>query len=214
MKNPEISVITAVYNREAYINRALDSLLKQTVDNWELIAIDDGSTDKTLKILLAYQRRFNNFTVVSKKHKNLSASRNDGIEISRGKFITFLDSDDELLPEHLELRYKIMITNPEIDLLHGGVTIIGDEFVADRENPEKIIPLSDCVIGATFFGKRKVFDSLDGFDEIAYGEDSKFLEKALKVFKVKKIDYPTYIYHRDTPDSITNKIRLTKKISL
>ena len=214
MKNPDISVITAVYNRETYIERALDSILKQTFDNWEIIVIDDGSTDDTLKILLDYQRRFYNFTVASKRHQNVSASRNDGIELSRGNFITFLDSDDEFLPEHLKLRYKLMMNYPEIDLLHGGVKIIGDEFVADRKNPEKLVPLSQCAIGATFFGKRKVFENLGGFDEISYAEDSNFLEKAERVFKVKKVYYPTYIYHHDTPDSITNKIRLAKKIPL
>ena len=71
-----------------------------------------------------------------------------------------------------------------------------------------------CAIGATFFGKRKVFENLGGFDEISYAEDSNFLEKAERVFKVKKVYYPTYIYHHDTPDSITNKIRLAKKIPL
>lgn len=214
MNYPEISVITPVYNREMYIERALDSLLNQTIDNWELIAIDDGSTDETLKILLDYQKRHNNFTIASRKHKNLAACKNYGIELARGYFITFLDSDDELLPEHLKLRYKILTTNHEIDLLNGGVKIIGDKFVADKENPDKLIPLSECAIGATFFGKRKVFESIGGYDDIVYSEDSEFLDKAVKVFNVNKVNYPTYIYHRDTPGSITNKMLLNGKMSV
>ena len=69
-----------------------------------------------------------------------------------------------------------------------------------------MIPLYECVIGGTFFGKREVFEQLRGFNNIPYSEDFEFLERALKIFKVEKVYYPTYIYHRDTMDSITNKI--------
>ena len=99
-----------------------------------------------------------------------------------------------------------MIKHPETDLIHGGVNIIGDVFVADRNDNKKMIPLYECVIGGTFFGKREVFEQLRGFNNIPYSEDFEFLERALKIFKVEKVYYPTYIYHRDTMDSITNKI--------
>ena len=208
MDTPEISVITAVYNRESYLNRAINSLLKQTFESWELIAVDDGSTDQSLKILTGFQEIYKNIKVASQNHKNSSESKNVGINLSRGKYITFLDSDDELLPTHLETRFNYMTNHPEIDLVHGGVTIIGDSFVADKNDPNKMITLYDCVIGGTFFGKRKVFQILGGFNNIIYGEDSEFLERALKIFKVEKVIDPTYIYHRETPDSITNKLLL------
>lgn len=206
MDKPEITVITAVYNREKYIERAINSLLRQNYNNWELIVIDDGSVDGTPLILKKYHEKYKNIKIVSKKHKNLSSSRNAGIELSQGQYITFLDSDDEFLPSHLETRYNYMLNHPSTDLIHGGVTIIGDAFVADKDNLNNYISLSDCAIGATFFGKRKVFESLGGFDEIDYGEDTEFLIRAEKNFKIEKVNYPTYIYHRDTPDSITNKI--------
>jgi glycosyltransferase involved in cell wall biosynthesis len=207
MNKPEISVVTAVYNRENYIKRAINSLLKQTYSNWELIVIDDGSMDNTPAILREYQAKYKNIKVVRTKHTNLSSSRNAGIELSGGKYITFLDSDDEFLPSHLETRYNYMTNHPDIDLLHGGITVIGESFVADKDDLNKYIPLSDCAIGATFFGKSEVFESLGGFNELQYGEDSEFLERAEKIFKVEKAHYPTYVYHRDTPDSITNRIR-------
>ena len=206
MNRPEISVIMAVYNRELVIRRAINSLIKQTIKNWELIVINDGSEDATLEILEEYESDFNNIKVVTQEHKNLSESRNRGIKISVGNFITFLDSDDELLPRHIEARYNYMLNHPGTDLIHGGVTIIGDAFVADRNNRNKMIPLYDCVIGGTFFGKRLVFEQLEGFNNIPYSEDFEFLERASKAFKVEKIIYPTYIYHRDTPNSITNRI--------
>ena len=106
VNKPEISVITAVYNRESYLGRTINSLLKQTFTSWELIAIDDGSTDESLKILTGFQENYENIKVVTQNHKNLSESKNSGINLSRGKYITFLDSDDEILPTHLETRYN------------------------------------------------------------------------------------------------------------
>ena len=206
MNRPEISVIMAVYNRELVISRAINSLLKQTLNNWELIAVNDGSEDGTLKILEDYKSNYDKVKVVTQEHKNLSESKNKGIKTSVGNFITFLDSDDELLPRHLEARYNYMINHPDTDLIHGGVIIIGDAFVADRKNKKKMIPLYDCAIGGTFFGKREVFEQIGGFNNIPYSEDFEFLERVSKFFKVEKVIYPTYIYHRETPGSITNKI--------
>ena len=208
MNKPEISVITAVYNRDYVISRAINSLLKQTKNSWELIAINDGSEDHTLRVLKEFEQNHTNIRVINQKHKNLSESRNCGIRTSVGYFITFLDSDDEFLPTHLETRYNYMINHPDVDLIHGGVTIIGDSFVADRNDRNKMITLYNCVIGGTLFGKREVFQTLGGFNNITYSEDSEFLERALKIFNVKKVIYPTYIYHRETPDSITNKLLL------
>jgi glycosyltransferase involved in cell wall biosynthesis len=207
VNRPEISVITAVYNRDFTINRAINSLLAQNMKSWELIAINDGSEDNSLKILQDFEKKYENIRVVNQRHKNLPESRNRGIELSQGKYITFLDSDDEYLPQHLEIRYNYMLNHPEIDLIHGGVNIIGDVFVADRNNNKKLISLYDCVIGGTFFGKREVFEQLCGFNNIPYSEDFEFLERALKIFKVEKVFYPTYIYHRDIHNSITNKIK-------
>ena len=82
--------------------------------------------------------------------------------------------------------------------------IIGNEFVPDKYNPSKFIHLSECTIGGTFFGKRKVFLDLNGFRNLEYSEDSDFLNRAKQKFNVAKIDYQSYIYHRDSPDSITN----------
>lgn len=196
-----------VYNRQAYIQRAIESVLNQDYDNWELVTVDDGSEDYSPYLLEIYKAYSPKIKVVHQNHKRLPAARNNGIKNSTGSLVTFLDSDDEFTKEHLEIRINYLNKNPEIDLLHGGVKIIGDPFVPDKDYPDKLIHLSDCTIGATFFGKRKVFIDLNGFKDILYSEDSEFLERALEKYQVKKIDFPTYIYHRETPDSITNSIK-------
>ena len=97
-----------------------------------------------------------------------------------------------------------MNNHPEIDMISGGVEIIGNEYVRDKNNPLELIHLSECTIGATFFGRRNVFIMLNGFRNIEYSEDSDFLERAEKCFSIGKVDFNTYKYYREAPDSITN----------
>ncbi len=201
---PEVSVIMAVYNRANYLSRCVGSLINQSFKNWELIAIDDGSEDDTFNILSEYESAYKNIKVIRQTNKKLARSRNRGIKSSSGKYITFLDSDDEYEIDHLQKHVDFMEENPEIDLIHGGVKIIGDEYVRDKNDPHKLIHLSECTIGGTFFAKRNVFLDLKGFKNLKYSEDSEFLERAEKIFRIQKVNFKTYKYYRDLPDSITN----------
>jgi glycosyltransferase involved in cell wall biosynthesis len=189
----EVSVILTVYNRELYLPRSMDSLINQSFTNWELIAIDDGSTEN-----------FPNIKVLHQENQRIAQSRNRGISLSSGKYITFLDSDDEYESSHLLNRIEYMNSNPKVDLLYGGVNIIGNQFVRDKDNPQNFIHLSNCFIGGTFFGKKKVFIELGGFKDLEYSEDSDFIIRAENKFNIKKFDSPTYIYHRELSDSLTN----------
>jgi glycosyltransferase involved in cell wall biosynthesis len=134
----------------------------------------------------------------------LPLSRNKGIMASKGKFITFLDSDDEYARDHLLKRVEYLKSHPEVDMIRGGVNIIGNEYVRDKDNPIRFIHLSECSLGATFFGRRSVFLMLNGFKNLEYSEDSDFLDRAEKCFLVEKVDFNTYRYYREAPDSITN----------
>lgn len=173
-----------------------------------MIIVDDGSNDNTEDFINNNFLFNNKIKYYKRPHKGLAFSRNFGIKNAVGSFITFLDSDDELKNNHIELRVDYLNENPEIDLIYGGVEIIGPpeaHYVKDKNDLTKLIHLNECVIGATIFAKRKVFELLNGFNNI-YSEDSDFVERAEKIFKVKKIDFATYIYYRDIPDSICNNI--------
>ncbi len=202
--SPAVSVILTVFNRAGYLNRCIDSVLNQSFTDWEVIAIDDGSTDNSLEILHQYKKNHKRIKVIAQQNMKLPLSRNRGIKESAGKFVTFIDSDDRYTARHLEERINYMNNNPAVDLIHGGIKIIGNEYVRDKDNPSRLIHLSDCTVGATFFGKREVFIRLNGFKNIDYSEDSEFLERAEKNFTVSAVDFKTYIYHRDVPNSITN----------
>ena len=113
---PDISVILCTYNRAQFLNRTIESVLNQTFANWELIIVDDGSNDNTFAVVNPYMATNHNIRYLKHKNKKQCYAKNAGIQASFGTFITFLDSDDSYLPEHLELRYRLMNDNPDIDL--------------------------------------------------------------------------------------------------
>lgn len=201
---PKVSVILTTYNRAKYLRRCINSVLNQSCDDWELIAIDDGSLDNSIEILNEYEENYRNIKIIRQDNLKLPLSRNKGIELSTGDFITFLDSDDEYSEDHLSKRVEFMEKHPWVDLIHGGVNIIGSEYVRDKNYPHNLIHLSQCTIGATFFGKRKVFLELNGFKNLSYSEDSEFFERAEKKYNIAKVEFNTYKYYRNNLDSITN----------
>ena len=99
---PLISVVIPVYNVEKYLAECLDSVLAQTLHDIEIICIDDGSTDRSLNILEAFAERDNRISVFSQPNRGLSAARNAGVEKIRGRYISFIDSDDTVYPDLCE----------------------------------------------------------------------------------------------------------------
>lgn len=204
MNVPFFSVIMCTYQRAALITRAIDSLRLQTEYDWELLVVDDGSTDDTEHIVQKYGSIDRRIRFIRQDHGGSARARNTGIAAATGLFVTFLDSDDEYAPDHLASRRQMLLSYPSIQLLHGGVTIIGDEYVIDKNDPSVKIHLSECVVGGTFVIRRSVFDELGAFDLVPYAEDALFFERATtRGVTIAQTDHPTYIYHRDSPDALT-----------
>jgi glycosyltransferase involved in cell wall biosynthesis len=101
-KNVLVSVLLPVYNGEKYIREAVDSVLKQTYENFELIIINDGSTDQTLSILREYEKNDARIRLVSRENKGLIVSLNEGAELAMGQWIARMDADDIAMPNRLE----------------------------------------------------------------------------------------------------------------
>lgn len=203
---PEISIILCTYNRAKYLNYCIDSIIAQTFKDWELLVVDDGSSDNTFEVINEYIQNFRNIRYLKHQNKKQCYAKNVGIQASFGRYITFLDSDDSYLPEHLDLRIKYMQEHPEIDLIEGGFVAEEEIWVADYFQPDKTINVRECVLGATFFGKRQVFFELKGFNNIAYGEDTDFWYRAEKTFKTQKLpQFQTYVYSR-AETSITKSV--------
>ncbi len=199
---PFFSIILPTYNRHRLVENAIQSVLAQTFDDWELLVIDDGSSDKTFDVvetlILADKRLRYHFA----KNRGLAEVRNLGLMMGTGRYFTFLDSDDEYKPEHLAARAEYLKRHTNVELLHGGVEIIGPVVVADKRDPTTRISISECVIGGTFVIRRDLAERLHGFRDL-YGDDADFFARADHAgANIQKIDVRTYIYNRMEPDSL------------
>lgn len=200
---PFFSVIMCTYNRAAFLPRALDSLVAQTERDWELIVVDDGSTDETIGVVQKYAASGLPCRLIWHTNRGTGVSRNAGIMASCGLFLTFLDSDDAYAPDHLHSRKQILLEYPSVEFIHGGVTVIGEQTVADRHDPSRKIPVSECVVGGTFVIRRDALFRLGGFDAVRYADDALLYERAYSEgITIARTDHPSYTYYRDTPDSL------------
>jgi glycosyltransferase involved in cell wall biosynthesis len=201
---PFISIILPTYNRWRLVTRAIQSIQSQTFTDWELLIIDDGSRDGTYDFVTTETDGDKRVRYHYATNRGLAMARNIGLSVGRGQYFTFLDSDDEYLPEHLAIRAEYLRANPDVELLHGGVKVIGSEMVADKHDPSKQISISECVVGGTFFIRRDLAERLQGFRAIEYGDDADFFDRAEKAGAViHKIDISTYRYNRTEENSLT-----------
>ncbi|MGA1977587.1 MAG: glycosyltransferase [Bacteroidales bacterium] len=119
MRNPVVSVIIPCFNQGKFIDDALESVFSQTFKDFEIIIINDGSTDDyTIEKLTNYKKP--NTKVIHTENNGLSAARNTGFKLSRGKYIQFLDADDILSPEKFELQLEVFNSHPDIDVCYSG----------------------------------------------------------------------------------------------
>jgi len=205
--NQQISIILTVFNRTGVVNRALNSIFNQSYTDYEIIIINDGSMDDFHEKIVRYLKYDYRIKYFYQSNSGTVASLNKGIDIAEGRFITFLDSDDEYKSNHLETRINFMNSNAEVDLIHSNAFLVGDEtdfWIPDAQNPDKLIHANDCIIGATFFGKREVFK--EKFKEV-FSYDSEFIQRISGKYNIRKINNNTYIYYRNSPDGILNRLK-------
>jgi len=169
MENPGITVVIAAYNSEKYLLKAINSVLQQSYDNFELIVVDDGSVDNTRSIVqqLIDENTFGKFKYIYQAHSGISRARNEGIERSGKEIIVVLDSDDEYLPDTLTTIASFFKDNPETDLMYGDINIIDREGRYIRKKKYKSYGNDEL--------KRKIFRSVFvpfKHSAIAYKKDS------------------------------------------
>ncbi len=200
---PFFSVIICTFNRAHLLPRALDSLLAQTETSWEAIIVDDGSTDDTDAVVRPYLAAAPKLRYMLHSNRGLPLSRNTGIAAAVGEYVTFLDSDDAYTPDHLASRRRLLAANPDVELLHGGCEIIGNPWVPDKDNPDRMLDLHHLPVGGTFVMPREFAVAIGGFPLSAYSLDGELFERLVaEGRKIVETDLPTYIYDRTTPDSL------------
>ncbi len=124
-KNPKVTVITAAYNANQYLKDALDSLLNQTYQNFEVVIIDDGSTDNTKEIVYEYVNKHPNlFRYYYQSNRGCVSARNSAIKKARGEYIAVLDADDIYLSSKLTKQVNFLDTHPEVALISSDIEFI------------------------------------------------------------------------------------------
>lgn len=187
MGNYKISVIIPAYNSEEFLPEALDSLLNQSFYNFEVIIVNDGSTDLTQNIIDEYCQNYSNFKSILQPHSGVSNARNKGIENAKGKYLAFLDADDLFTPTALENLYESAISN-DAELVIG----ISGHFDAFGSNihlntvklakMEHIEPFEKQIIWSfsqsnKLFLRKKLVETGIRFDNLKYAEDGVFVLK-------------------------------------
>ncbi len=209
MKSPtKISVLMAVYNTEfAYIKRAIDAVLNQDFQDFELIIIDDGSKENNRELLLAcVEENEDKLIYIRHSNRGQSESINRGVLNCVGEYITILDSDDEYKPNHLSACLSA-IDNYDLICSTSATVVddINDFYVPDKNDLTKLIHLDNSVLFGTLFGRKEVFSSVNF--RSGFAADADFFEKAKLNFRVKKADLRTYIYYRNIPTSICTSMK-------
>ncbi|MCK4533221.1 glycosyltransferase family 2 protein [bacterium] len=168
---PLISVIITTYNRKIFLNTAIESVLKQNFQNFELLIIDDGSTDNTKETVNSFIHE--KIKYIYQKNQGVSSARNRGIKSAQAPFISFLDSDDTWKKNKLEIQYKTMLDNPQYLLSHTEEIWYKNAKIL---NPRKIHKkhhgnifhqsLKLCAISpSTVMARKDLFDIIGLFDE-------------------------------------------------
>ena len=204
----KVSVLMTVFNTNLiYTKRAIDSVLKQDFQDFELIIIDDGSKENNRESLMDYVEQYEDkITYIRHSNRGQSASVNRGVLYSLGEYITILDSDDEYKPNHLstclrEINGADLICSTTETIVDSD----NDYYVPDKNDQTKLIHLDEVIMFGTLFGLKKVFTSIDF--KTGFAADSDFYEQATQLFNVKKLDLRTYVYHRNIPNSICANIK-------
>lgn len=166
---PKVSIITPTYNRERFIGEAVESVLDQTFADFELLIVDDGSTDSTVERLRQY-REDPRVQYFHQENQGQSIARNHALQHARGEFICFLDSDNAWVPDKLERQFAAFEETPDVDVVYGDIITIdeaGTELSRDNMRRHSgFIALQmlkdNCVSMNTAMARRRCFDELGG----------------------------------------------------
>lgn len=173
-KKPTVSVIIPTYNRAHLVGRAIQSVLNQTYRDFELIIVDDGSTDNTEEVIKQFQKQDKRIKyLLHEKNRGGSAARNTGIKNTSGVFLSFLDSDDQWLPNKLESEVKILYNNQNCIICVTGYKFINEnnEKIISCSNinkkniSQKIVLRGECITTNDFTVRKDLTVKIGGFDE-------------------------------------------------
>ncbi len=192
MKNSLVSVIVPTYNREKYITKALESIFSQSYQNFEVIIVDDGSTDNTKEVIKPYLKD-QRVKYLFQKNQRVSKARNNGIRIAKGEYIALLDSDDYWIDsKKLEKQVSFFEKNPDYVITSGGIIRVNEfgEEISCVLNPENDKTIREGMLFSCLFApsavmfRKNVWEKIGGFNEKSdLSEDWEFFMEACRLGK-------------------------------
>ena len=209
--NPRFSVIMCAYNLEKIVNIAIESVLNQKFDNYELIIVNDGSLDNTLEVLKKYEEKANGKIRVinNKKNIGLSASRNKAIAQAKGKYIVHLDGDDTLYNRNTLANIDATIGDQDYDIIYFGVQYVGGGnklYLPNAQNSTRearIVCDMHFAVASKVWRKEFLEKNNLTFIEGMYYEDMVYsIKAAIKAEKTTFRAIPIYVYYRNREGSI------------
>lgn len=205
-----VSIIIPTYNRAEFLPRSINSVINQTYKNWELIIVDDRSTDNTLQLVKKYAEKDKRIKYIKNTHKKGPAgAKNQGIEIAKGELLAFLDSDDEWLKDKLDIQINYLLRNPQIKLVGSDSWIIlnkqktkfSERFDSINLNKQAVIEtiIKDFDLWmqtSTIIAYREIFKKLGLFREnLIRCEDVEMWLKISRKFDIGYIDSQLINYY-------------------
>lgn len=222
---PKVSIIIPCYNVEKYVIDSLDSVVNQTLDEIEILLIDDGSTDHTRTVLESYARKDSRIHVLKQENKGPSAARNNGVKHASGEYIMFVDSDDMIVTNAAEVLYK-EASNKQLEVLMGAYLLEKDGVTTQIDNPCKLN--GDIVSGLEYtsrlienryihslvwlciYNRKFIIEQQLYFYEGILHEDELWIPQVfLKANRVSQINFYFYKY-RVRPNSIMTAKKKSK----
>ena len=222
----EISVIVPVYNASPFLERCINSILTQDFKKFELILIDDGSTDESGYICDEYARSDDRVKVIHKKNQGVSAARNTGIDVALGKYIMFCDADDWVRNDWMKTLWNVIIENSSAWIVSGIEYIENGEHIYRRPFGERndlvkerisefYLIYKACLDGYCFnkiYCREIIETQRIRFDSnVVFGEDVEFNLNYLKYMKnIIGISSTPYFYNADNLESATRKFDVNR----
>lgn len=214
------SVIIPTYNRAKYLPEAIDSVLNQTCQDFEIIVVDDGSTDETAEVVKSYIKSTIEIKYIQQENQGPGAARNSGIREAKGKYIAFIDSDEVWKPEKLEKQIKFLEKNPDYEMVYtdvyefnnGAITKKSVLVTNDRGKMSGMI-IGRLIIGcfislSTVTLRREVIDAVGVFNtDLMIAEDWDLWLRVASKYKIWFID-EVLVGHRIHPHNLTSNIQL------
>lgn len=211
VKIPKISVIVTAHNYGKYLPQCLDSVLKQTYSDFEIVVVNDGSSDNTSEVLESYRQMYPEIiTVVTTPGYGLAKTCNIGIKKSKGEYLLRLDADDYFDENILLVESNILDRNPNIHMVYADYYQINkygeiiDFYRLSRVNDEvKLLDRSPLAAGAMF--RRECYNAIGGYkEELRYQEDYDFWIRFIDKFNVHNVNLPLMYYRKHGAGMSTN----------